>query len=226
LLGAYFSHEYSLEAAALFNPSIVPHPDQSDLPEGSLRFVLSLRATGEGHISSIVFRTGIIDKDAKITINPPTPFVTAADSYPSSSYDKKLFERKLLELGLLNSTSQNLLSELEDPFTFDHLRALVEMARRRTRNPSAEHREAMRGILALAMANYEVCFKPEQRFSERIITPYTPAERKESKTPDLWHFETMIRVSHTMPRIRRLMVRSFFPSCSKPRIFVTSRSVR
>jgi hypothetical protein len=61
LLGAYFTHEYSLEAAALFNPSIVPHPDQSDLPAGSLRFILSLRATGEGHISSITFRTGYLD---------------------------------------------------------------------------------------------------------------------------------------------------------------------
>jgi hypothetical protein len=53
LIGSYFTHEYSPESAALFNPSIVPHPDQSDLPKGSLRFILSLRATGEGHISSI-----------------------------------------------------------------------------------------------------------------------------------------------------------------------------
>src|SRR4051795_4508400 len=52
LIGAYFTHEYALEAAALFNPSIAPHPDQSGLPTGSLRFILSLRATGEGHISS------------------------------------------------------------------------------------------------------------------------------------------------------------------------------
>ncbi len=56
LIGAYFTHEYSPESAALFNPSIVPHPDQSGLPEGALRFILSLRATGEGHISSITFR--------------------------------------------------------------------------------------------------------------------------------------------------------------------------
>jgi len=69
LIGAYFTHEYSFEAAALFNPSIVPHPDQSDLPDGSLRFVLSLRATGEGHISSITFRTGILDAKNNITIN-------------------------------------------------------------------------------------------------------------------------------------------------------------
>src|ERR1039457_2433181 len=59
LLGSYFLAEYSLESAALFNPSIVPHPDQTGLPTGALRFILSLRATGEGHISSITFRTGI-----------------------------------------------------------------------------------------------------------------------------------------------------------------------
>src|SRR5512133_119487 len=63
LLGAYFTHEFSLEAAALFNPSMVPHPDQSDLAPGSLRFVLSLRATGEGHISSVTFRTGTLDAE-------------------------------------------------------------------------------------------------------------------------------------------------------------------
>ena len=60
LIGAMFSGEYALESAALFNPSIVPHPDQSGLPEGALRFVMSLRATGEGHISSIEFRSGVI----------------------------------------------------------------------------------------------------------------------------------------------------------------------
>src|SRR5467141_4024035 len=72
LIGSYFVCEFSLESAALFNPSIVPHPDQSDLPPGALRFILSLRATGEGHISSITFRTGIIDAKCNISINTPT----------------------------------------------------------------------------------------------------------------------------------------------------------
>src|SRR6267154_849330 len=71
LIGAYFTNEYALEAAALFNPSIVPHPDQSNLPPGSLRFILSLRATGEGHISSVTFRTGFLDAAGEITINEP-----------------------------------------------------------------------------------------------------------------------------------------------------------
>lgn len=70
LIGAYFLHEYSFEASALFNPSIVAHPDQSDLPLGSQRFVLSLRAVGEGHVSSLTFRTGLIAADGSVAIEP------------------------------------------------------------------------------------------------------------------------------------------------------------
>jgi len=70
LVGAYFMHEYSFEAAALFNPSIVAHPDQAGASEGSLRFILSLRAVGEGHVSSLTFRSGSIARDGSITIEP------------------------------------------------------------------------------------------------------------------------------------------------------------
>jgi predicted GH43/DUF377 family glycosyl hydrolase len=72
LVGAYFLHEYSFEAAALFNPSIVAHPDQSGAPAGGLRFILSLRAVGEGHISSLTFRSGSIAADGSVTIDPTT----------------------------------------------------------------------------------------------------------------------------------------------------------
>ena len=88
LLGAFFCHEYSLEAAALFNPSIVPHPDQSDLTPGALRFVLSLRATGEGHISSITFRTGVLDEGGNITITTPTRYCHDPSQVPVSSGEK------------------------------------------------------------------------------------------------------------------------------------------
>ena len=82
LVGAYFMHEYSFEAAALFNPSIVPHPDQSGLREGCGRFLLSLRAVGEGHISSLTFRSGTVAADGTVKIDPPArlagvPEVTA-----------------------------------------------------------------------------------------------------------------------------------------------------
>jgi hypothetical protein len=70
LLGAYFLHEYSFEAAALFNPSIVAHPEQTGAPAGGIRFVLSLRAVGEGHVSSLTFRSGSIAADGAVSIDP------------------------------------------------------------------------------------------------------------------------------------------------------------
>lgn len=70
LIGAYFLNEYSFEASALFNPSIVPHPDQSAAPKGGLRFILSLRAIGEGHVSSLTFRAGTIAPDGTLTVDP------------------------------------------------------------------------------------------------------------------------------------------------------------
>ena len=77
LIGAYFLHEYSFEASALFNPSIVPHPDQSGIPNGSLRFILSLRAVGEGHVSSLTFRAGAIAADGSITVDPTARLATS-----------------------------------------------------------------------------------------------------------------------------------------------------
>jgi len=71
LVGAYFLHEYSFEAAALFNPSIVAHPDQSGAPSGGRRFILSLRAVGEGHISSLTFRSGVVCADGSVSVDPP-----------------------------------------------------------------------------------------------------------------------------------------------------------
>ena len=73
LIGAYFCNEYSFEAAALFNPSMVIHPDQSDVPDGSVRFIMALRAIGEGHVSSVTFRTGLIGADQSITVDMPSP---------------------------------------------------------------------------------------------------------------------------------------------------------
>ena len=78
LIGAYFLHEYSFEASALFNPSIVPHPDQSGIPNGSLRFILSLRAVGEGHVSSLTFRAGAIAADGSIRVDPTARLATSS----------------------------------------------------------------------------------------------------------------------------------------------------
>ncbi|NBB89986.1 MAG: glycosidase [Spirochaetes bacterium] len=89
LLGAQFSGEYSLECAALFNPSIVLHPDQSEAPPGGARFIMSLRSVGEGHISSIQFRQGTIDGDGEIELDPTTGFTSLAQIQPNPRYKKK-----------------------------------------------------------------------------------------------------------------------------------------
>jgi predicted GH43/DUF377 family glycosyl hydrolase len=81
LIGAYFCHEYSYAAAALMNPSVVPHYDQSGMPKGSCRILMSLRAVGEGHISSIAFREGIITSENKLKLAPEPPFATATDTH-------------------------------------------------------------------------------------------------------------------------------------------------
>ena len=100
LIGSYFTMEYSVASAALFNPSIVPHPDQSNVPNGNLRFVMSLRATGEGHLSSIVFRTGLIHSDHVIDVDPPGPFMHRAETSPDRLYVKQIFRRKLHEIAI------------------------------------------------------------------------------------------------------------------------------
>lgn len=176
LLGAYFSHEYSLEAAALFNPSMVPHPDQSDLAEGALRFVLSLRATGEGHMSSLTFRTGILDPRGGITLAPPTRYCLEPAQVPNASYEKRVFERKLRELGLAGDFTRMTLGHLGAWFTLDGLRVALGRATALLGRRD-QHTEALsRKTLMLARSNYEVRFDASSRLSERVLFPVTPSQ--------------------------------------------------
>jgi predicted GH43/DUF377 family glycosyl hydrolase len=176
LLGAYFSHEYSLEAAALFNPSMVPHPDQSDLPPGTLRFILSLRATGEGHISSITFRTGFLKAPGGITINPPTRYCLEPAQVPNASFEKSLFARKLRELGLAGEFTRRTLDQLADSFTLGELRAASAVAAQHLGARDRQTEAVARKTLMLAQSNYEVRFAPDSRLSERVLFPVTPSQ--------------------------------------------------
>ena len=176
LLASYFTHEYSLEAAALFNPSIVLHPDQSELPEGSLRFILSLRATGEGHISSITFRTGFLHTGGEITVNEPTRNNLEPDQVPNAAYENGLFERKLQELGLAGDFSRQVLQKLGASFTLDQLRAALNEVVEHDRARGQETEAAARKTLMLAQSNYEVEFPSDSRLSERVLFPVTPSQ--------------------------------------------------
>jgi predicted GH43/DUF377 family glycosyl hydrolase len=178
LIGSYFLAEYSLESAALFNPSIVPHPDQTGLPEGALRFILSLRATGEGHVSSITFRTGVIHPDHRIEVQRPTGFLTEPCQIPNPRYAKALFGRKLHELGLTHEFTRRVMDKLGESFSLEELRdSLKEEQFRLPDGMSLVDQTAAQGIWILARSNYEVQFRPDQEISERVLFPATPSQR-------------------------------------------------
>jgi predicted GH43/DUF377 family glycosyl hydrolase len=178
LIGAYFLAEYSLESAALFNPSIVAHPDQDGVPPGALRFVLSLRATGEGHISSITFRTGILHADHQIETSTPTGFLSEPRQIPNPLYETVLFTRKLAELELNGAFSRRVLKNLGDSFTLEELSASLSAEQFHAASGlSQEDHNFAQGIWLLAKSNYEVQFRPEQEFSERVLFPATPSQR-------------------------------------------------
>ena len=171
-IGALFSGEYALESAALFNPSIVPHPDQSGLDEGSLRFIMSLRATGEGHISSIAFRSGVIDAAGHVTLDPCSAQTSAPELDPDPKFRKSSFFRRLHEMEFDNAWSRTLMHALGDYFT----RSELDAACVETHASVHESRCTIECIQWLARANYQVNFDPAVPLSQRIIFPTSPSE--------------------------------------------------
>jgi predicted GH43/DUF377 family glycosyl hydrolase len=176
LIGALFSGEFALESAALFNPSIVPHPDQKGVPEGALRFIMSLRATGEGHISSIEFRTGLIAADGDIQLEPESRFVTAPELEPNPSYKKMPFMTKLHEMGFENGASAAVMAPLGESFTRSELNQSVRQIRRETQPVTQGLTSTLTCVQWLADSNYEMHFSPKLAMSERIIFPVSPNE--------------------------------------------------
>ncbi len=176
LLGAYFTHEYSPESAALFNPSIVPHPDQSNLPQGAQRFILSLRATGEGHISSITFRAGTVSAQHQITLAPAVPFAAQPERVPNAAYDKGLFTHKLQEAGVQNEFCRRVVGQLHEDFTLKELRQVLLASGLTEDTTDATAARAARGILLLAESNYAVNFAPGSQVSQRILFPSAPSQ--------------------------------------------------
>ena len=148
-----------------------------NLAPGSLRFVLSLRATGEGHISSITFRTGYLDEEGGIIIQSPTRYCLEPAQVPSASFDRGLFARKLQELGLVGEFTRQVLDRLGDAFTLEQLRAGILFSGEGHDARNQEHTGVARKILALAESNYEVQFDPDTRLSERVLFPVTPSQR-------------------------------------------------
>ncbi len=176
-IGALFSGEYALESAALFNPSIVPHPDQTGLGEGELRFIMSLRSTGEGHISSIQFRAGVIARDHSVQIEKTTPFVTLPELKSNPTYHKRTFVHKLSEMGLENDWAGSVLARLDKTFPLDELnRSIQETAPNEASSQTRDVQRTLECMHWLAESNYEIHFSPSSNLSERIIFPVSSNE--------------------------------------------------
>jgi predicted GH43/DUF377 family glycosyl hydrolase len=174
LIGAFFTHEFSIQAAAFFNPSVVPAPDQSGLQPGELRFVMSARSVGEGHLSSIEFRTGVLDAAGDVTVDPVTPYASTGKRR-TPIYDKHLFFAKLAEMDGDKTALSKMLNPLPDGFTYDQLVASVAQHKRQRMPGSAR---AIRLIHWLASSNYVLTFDRESRLDERVLFPTGPNESR------------------------------------------------
>lgn len=168
LLGAFFTKEYSIQAAALFNPSIVLHPDQTGLQANEQRFIMSLRATGEGHISSIVFKTGIVDETGAIRLEETPGFHTPLKKNNNALYNKSFLQQRLKSFTSLDST--NLLSDLPEAFTVHEV--LKKLHDKYESDPTNPLMDALTSILD---ANYELEAAPIH-LTEKVIFPAASIE--------------------------------------------------
>jgi predicted GH43/DUF377 family glycosyl hydrolase len=178
LIGSYFTMEYSIESAAFFNPSIVEDPDQSETGTDEKRVIISFRATGEGHISSLVFRSAIIDKNNNLIIEPVGKMLAEADRIKRHIYNKKSFIKKLDEMRDFDNKLSPLfvLEKLGDRFTYGELkRAVVETRKTHQLTPNKEL--IINQMVWLARSHYEIEFSLDSAISERVIFPISDTEK-------------------------------------------------
>jgi predicted GH43/DUF377 family glycosyl hydrolase len=178
LIGSYFTMEYSIESAAFFNPSMVEHPWQTDTGPGERRVIISFRATGEGHISSIVFRTGLLDQQNNLILEPIGNMLEEAERIRRHVYNKESFSHKLGDMQDINSIiPPNLvLDRLDNEFTYEELRKCIDEARQ-MHHTEPDKELLFNQIIWLASSHYELQFSLDTNISERVIFPVSVNEK-------------------------------------------------
>ncbi len=174
IIGAYFTAEYSIESAAFFNPSIVEDPYQGGLQTGQKRIIVSFRVTGEGHLSSIAFRSGIIDADNELFFEKPGDFVDIPKIVTRHIYEKDHFIRKLNEMNIQKTVIQRVLGQLGDTFIYGELQAAIAKTMRE--DLSFTDKNVVQAINWLATSHYEVTFSLDTPVSDRILYPVSYTE--------------------------------------------------
>ena len=191
LIGAYYTEEFAIEAAALTNPSMVPSPDQTGLETGGQRFVLSLRAIGEGQTSSIKFRSGVIDARGAITIESPARLAVTGKR-TCTLFDKAVFCAKLSEMKAFGPMAKSVINPLPDRFDLQQLEdAIAEVEGKR-----APHRlsdPTTRAIHWLATSNYDLVFPADTSLPKGSSSPGRRRRATVWKMPDLCVSPTMRR---------------------------------
>jgi len=176
-IGACFTMEYAIESAALFNPSMVPAIDQSNVPPGSIRYLMSLRATGEGHLSSIVFRRGLVHPDGSVTVDPPGRYSRPLRAMMPTHFEKAEFVKQLQALHVSTKHMQTILSRLAPRFTRAELSDVIDQFRKQA-DVSGESEESYDALLALTQANYQIQLPQGADISELVIFPFSDNERR------------------------------------------------
>ena len=176
LIGSYSTMEYSIESAALFNPSIIEDFDQSFLKKGEKRIILSLRATGEGHLSSIVFRRAILDENNDMRVMKVRNHVTQANIGQKHTYNKARFFEKLTEMEIPHKYSSSIMDRLPDQFEYEELKRYVD--EQLNSDISTARRLGLEEIKWLVNSYYDVKFKIDSDISERVLFPSSPSESK------------------------------------------------
>lgn len=178
LIGSYFSMEYSISAAAFFNPSIVDSPDQTGLEEGSKRIIVSFRATGEGHISSIVFQTGVINYLGEMQFEKAGYHVDEAEVVKRHIYNKERFMVKLHEMEVDENVIKPVMDSVKDEFIYGELLKSVNEYLAHNSSLEEEKQRAIKQIIWLADSHYKLLFSRDTHISERVIYPTSYTERK------------------------------------------------
>ncbi len=176
LIGSYFTLEYSIESAAFFNPSIVEDPDQNELKDGEKRMIISFRAVGEGHISSITFRRALVDKDNNITITPAGDYIDEAEVVRNTIYNKKLFFDKAVATRINIAILKEVESKLDEHFEYSNLHQVIIDSEKL--DEDQVRKMEYDKILWLADSYYEITFSLDTDISDRVIFPVSEYERR------------------------------------------------
>jgi predicted GH43/DUF377 family glycosyl hydrolase len=176
LIGAYSTMEYSIESAAIFNPSIIEDFNQSFLAEGEKRVILSFRATGEGHLSSIVFRRGILDANNDLKMMKVRNHIDLPKITHKKFYDKGRFVQKLREMKISKQYSSTIMEDLPDHFEYHQLRNSVDKVLSNGLDPN--NKLALEEMTWLVDSYYDLEFGLDSDISERVIFPISASESK------------------------------------------------